>query len=389
MTLSPSSSALYSGSHLFAGLMSGTSMDAVDVVLVDLSSEDRYRLVATHRHDYAPSLRKRLLAVNDQLDLKSIAELDTLTAHAFSQAVLELLDLANLPAEAVSALGSHGQTIFHHPSAPISNSIQIGNPALVAHLTGISVVADFRRADIAAGGEGAPLVPAFHRQFMSCRHENRAILNLGGIANVTLLPSDASAPIIGFDSGPGNCLLDGWIRQARQLDYDADGEWAQSGEISHELLERLLNHPYFSLPAPKSTGKDEFHLAWLRSECAALRTPLAPEDVQATLMELTARSVAMAITSATPVVHSTFVCGGGVNNGALVGRIGELIAPIAITSSDSLGLDPHWIEAVAFAWLAQQRLLGHAGNLPSVTGASEPMVLGALYDSAVSSAETL
>lgn len=361
------------------GVMSGTSMDAVDVVLVRFSSEHSFHLLATHRHDYPASLRERLLRVDAHIALKEFAELDTLAAQEFAEAILALLAKISLPRQAIAGIGCHGQTVFHHPTLPVGNSIQIGNPAVVAHLTGIPVVADFRRSDIAAGGQGAPLVPAFHRQYMSAPYENRAILNIGGIANVTILPADPSAAVTGFDTGPGNCLLDGWIRYHRGLAYDAEGLWANSGTVCHDLLRQMLTHPFFMCSPPKSTGKDDFHLDWLFSQCAKLSAPVAPQDVQATLLELTAISITNALLAASPSISSLFICGGGVNNTALVKRICALIAPIATASTQHLGIDPLWVESAAFAWLARQRLLNRPGNLPGVTGASKEKILGAIY----------
>lgn len=364
---------------VYIGLMSGTSMDAVDAVIVDFPLPHHYRILAKHHHLFPDSLRWRLLKFDANATVQEFAELDTQVARVLAEATLSLISQSQLPQARFAAVGCHGQTVFHKPEDPVCNSLQIGNPALIAERTGLPIVSDFRRGDIAAGGQGAPLVPAFQRQFMASPLENRVVLNIGGIANIAVLPANNRIPVTGFDTGPGNCLLDGWIRRHRQLPYDASGQWARSGKICLALLDALLSHPFFSLAPPKSTGKDEFNLDWLLPFCAKYAELLPAEDIQATLMELTAITIAEAIEHYARETQRVLICGGGVNNQALVERISELLSPTAVRSTLEIGIDPQWVEASAFAWLAQQRLLLQAGNVPTVTGAHRHVILGALY----------
>ena len=361
---------------LYVGLMSGTSLDGVDAVLADLAGA-RPRLVADVHVAFDEPLRRELLALNARGDneIERAALAGNELARRYAAAVAGVLAASKTPASAVRAIGCHGQTVRHRPERGYTT--QIGNPALLAELTGICVVADFRSRDVAAGGQGAPLAPAFHAAVFANSTEDRVALNLGGIANLSFLPrGGGTSKIIGFDSGPGNCLLDLWALRHLGQPRDEDGGWAAAGKPLAALLERLLQEPYFAAAPPKSTGRDLFNEAWLRG---MLRGGEDPQAVQATLLELTARSVADAVSRHCRDARRLIVCGGGAKNGALMRRLASLAAPAALEASDRHGIDPQLVEATAFAWLAQRALLGEPGNLPSVTGAREARVLGAVY----------
>ncbi|MGD8547526.1 MAG: anhydro-N-acetylmuramic acid kinase [Thiohalophilus sp.] len=362
----------------YIGLISGTSMDNVDAVLVDLSS--RPALLAHHSCPIDDSLRHRLYQLqtpgNDEIS--HCMRLDVELGRLFAAAVTDLLAQSGIAANQVRAIGSHGQTIRHYPGGETPSTLQLGDPNIIAEQTGITTVADFRRRDMAAGGQGAPLVPAFHAGVFRHEQQDRVILNIGGIANITVLPSDPQQSVSGFDTGPGNGLMDAWIHQHYSQAFDRDGEWAASGGVHPGLLERLLHDPYFALPAPKSTGREYFNLPWLQPILDAFPN-LAARDVQTTLCELTARSIADAIQQYAESTDEVLVCGGGVHNKYLMQRLAELLTPARVGVTTEGGLDPDWVEATAFAWLAKQSLEHQPGNLPSVTGASHPVVLGGVY----------
>ena len=368
--------------ELYIGLMSGTSLDGVDGVLVEFSPPDpsqavTQRVLAHAAHAFPTALGAELLALNsagnDELHRSATAAQALATVYA--EVVAELLHSSALPDAAVRAIGAHGQTVRHRPDC--GYSLQINAPAWLAERTGISVVADFRSRDVAAGGQGAPLVPAFHRAVFARAGRDVAVLNLGGFANLSLLFADGRT--LGFDTGPGNVLLDAWAQQHLRKAFDAGGEWAARGAVHPALLRALLGEGYFSRQPPKSTGRDEFHPAWLQRHLAALEQPLPPVDVQATLSALTAGSVADALLQAMPQVAELVVCGGGARNTDLLNRLREALPGVPCTPSDAHGLPAEQVEAVAFAWLAQQVLHGLPGNLPAVTGAAGPRVLGAIY----------
>jgi anhydro-N-acetylmuramic acid kinase len=364
-------------SATYLGLISGTSADSIDSVLVSFH-RGMPQLLASHSHPWPGALRERMLALaqgESAPDLDTLGRLDVEIAHGFAEASLELLERSGTPASAVRAIGSHGQTLRHRPGGDYPFTLQLGDPSVIAERCGIDVVADFRRADIAAGGQGAPLLPAVHAMLLARPGHARVVLNLGGIANITVLGADGS--VLGFDTGPANGLLDAWCLRQRGESFDRDGRYAASGQADQALLAQLLDDPYFALAPPKSTGREYFHLDWLATH--ARLAALQPADVQATLLELTARSVAAAITQHAPDAREVLACGGGVHNGALMRRLTELLAPRALLSTSRYGVDPDFLEATAFAWLARQRLLGLPGNLPSVTGARGPRVLGAIY----------
>lgn len=364
----------------YIGLMSGTSVDGIDAVVVDLAN-DKPVLLAARTTAWDVALRDRILATLNnpaQVSLESLGTLDAALGEAFADAALAITRAANLEPADIRALGSHGQTLFHAPSANPPFTIQAGDASRVAAKTGITTVADFRRRDIAEGGQGAPLVPAFHQAVFSKPGVSRAILNIGGIANLTLLPGD-SCPAIGFDSGPGNVLIDAWVAKHLGQPFDCDGEWARSGTHCQSLLEQFLLQPYFRLPPPKSTGRELFNLGWLEQIVAAGFENLPAGDIQATLAELTAVTIAAALETFASPVDELFVCGGGAQNRFLMQRLAALLPTCTIATTEALGLHPDWVEATAFAWLARQTLDGKPGNLPSVTGARRAAILGAIY----------
>ena len=304
-----------------------------------------------------------------------VGALDTLVGKAFRDAALALLVKAGRQASDIKAIGSHGQTLRHRPDDTPPFTIQVGDPATIAAGTGITTVADFRRQDLALGGQGAPLVPPFHDWLFGGSEASSVVANIGGIANITILPGN-HGQVSGFDTGPGNTLMDAWILRQRGETFDAGGGWAATGTVNETLLERLLDDEYFSRSPPKSTGFEHFNLDWL---AAANIDDLDPGDVQATILELTARSLTDAISEAAPICTTLALCGGGVHNATLTARIQALLPSVEVVSTASRGLHPDWVEAAAFAWLARERLAGRPGNLPAVTGASQLSTLGAIY----------
>ncbi|TMH21940.1 MAG: anhydro-N-acetylmuramic acid kinase [Betaproteobacteria bacterium] len=353
-------------------MMSGTSLDGVDSVLVDLRG--RPFLLGAAFLPYPKSLKATLLALHetsrDELHRAALAGIEL--SRLYAKAADRLLEKHGIPARNVSAIGCHGQTVRHRPGS--GYSLQLGNPAWLAERTGIRVVADFRSRDIAAGGQGAPLVPAFHAAVFRDSRRHRVIANLGGIANLTDLPREG--PVTGFDTGPGNVLLDAWMRERFGHDFDRGGALAARGRPVAPLLKRLLADPYFHRSPPKSTGRDHFSSDWLHRFGVGRH---AAGDVQTTLAELTARSVAKAIAKYCPGAEEVYLCGGGVRNYDLVMRITRELPGMKIASTERLGIHPDWVEAMAFAWLARRALKGETGNLPEVTGAKSPRVLGAIY----------
>ena len=363
--------------ELYVGIMSGTSMDGVDAVLIDFS-EPHPRLCCHAFVGMPASLREQLLALCRPLnhDLAALCEADSRVAELCAQAVLALLEKAAVEPGSIRAIGSHGQTIRHLPHS--GHTLQIGDPNRVAELTGITTVADFRRRDMAAGGQGAPLVPAFHKELFEHPHHNRVIANIGGISNLTLLPGNGE--VSGFDAGPGNLLLDSWCHRHCGRLYDHNGQWGAAGQVCGPLLERLLADPFFELAPPKSTGREYFHLQWLQQTIDQLEQPPATaQSVQSTLVELTACGIAQAVRDYAPDCHQLYLCGGGAFNCDLVARIKHKLDPVEVLTTAELGLDPQHVEASAFAWLARQTLNGLPGNVPAVTNASGFRVLGGVY----------
>ncbi|MEC7569219.1 MAG: anhydro-N-acetylmuramic acid kinase [Pseudomonadota bacterium] len=356
----------------FIGLMSGTSADAIDAALVGFESDGTTHLVCTHTLELPTDLKTRIIAAQTRVDttIRDVCEQDVALSLLYAAAVEALIEKAKVPVSEIEAIGNHGQTLLHAPEVDHPFTLQIGDNHRLAELSGITVVGDFRRRDIAVGGQGAPLVPAFHRTLVS-RTETAAFLNVGGIANVSVI---APGRVSGFDTGPGNTLSDAWIRKHQQQAFDASGAWASTGTVNESLLERMLADPYFSRPAPKSTGQDYFNLTWLES----LKVDeLAPVDVQRTLVELTARSASDALRASG--CEQVYLCGGGRHNNLLTERIKSLLAPIEAADTSALGIDADFMEAVAFAWLAKQCLDRASGNVPAVTGAQSERVLGVIY----------
>ncbi len=363
--------------QLYIGLISGTSLDALDAALTEIEG-DRIALRATHSHPIPTELRQRLLSLclpgDGEIDRLGQAEIDF--AALCVQAVSDLLDLAGVDAGAITAIGSHGQTVRHRPPNATAGSgftLQLGDPNTLAVLTGIDTVADFRRADMALGGQGAPLASGFHRFVFGATDENRAIVNIGGMSNVTLLEADGR--IAGCDTGPGNVLMDTWIQSQHNTPFDRDGAWAASGHIDDALLARLMADEYLARKGPKSTGRETYNADFLARQLA-LAEPVPAVDVQATLLEFTASSIAAGIP---PDTDAVYVCGGGAHNRTLMARLGELLGGISLHSTAALGISPDWVEAAAFAWLAHCRVHGLAGNVPEVTGARRAAVLGGIY----------
>lgn len=368
-----------SAPRYFIGLMSGTSVDSIDAALLNCG-KDQTSLKDACATEYTPSLRQQIISVASQTqsDLDHVLELDCLIGEAFSAAANTLLQRNNLPAAAITAIGSHGQTIRHHPNRATPYSLQIGNPAIIAIRTGILTVADFRSSDIAAGGQGAPITPAFHREIFHCEDTDRIILNIGGIANATLLRKDKQAEVIGFDTGPGNLLMDGWCQKFFDRPYDQDGELAKQGEIDPELLAELLRYPYFERQHPKSSGREEFNLAWFEHVLETKGFPTSKLDVVSTLSQLTVETISQPIRKLGSRFE-IYVCGGGALNGELLQRLKSALPNSLVTTTKDIGLAPEWVEASALAWLAKQRVDGGKAGLPSVTGARVATVLGATY----------
>lgn len=359
--------------------MSGTSADALDAALVDFADERQPRLLATHSQPLS-HLRAEIhaLAHPGPNEIQRLGRLSRQLAEISADAVHKLLEKAALRPADIAAIGSHGQTVRHEPPGQSLHpfTLQLGDPSTIAELTGITTVADFRCRDIAAGGHGAPLAPAFHQMVFSATTP-RAVVNIGGMANITLLPDDTR--VMGFDTGPGNCLMDYWAQKHLGKAFDQGGRWAASGQSQVGLLTRMLNDPYFRQPPPKSTGREYFNHYWLNER---LRTAeaLPAADIQATLLELTAHTILDAIREAvgneTP--ETLFVCGGGAHNPVLMRRLAHL-GNLPVSSTGELGVDPQWVEAMAFAWLASRTLRGLPGNEPQVTGACRPVILGGVY----------
>ena len=382
----------------YIGLMTGTSMDGIDAALVEFGGEDKskqIRVVSTHSHAIPEILRAALLdlslpgrggAGQDRIDQMGSA--DAQLGELLADAVNSLLLKASMASAQITAIGSHGQTIRHRPpgassESPLPFTLQIGDPNRIAARTGITTVADFRRRDIALGGHGAPLVPAFHQAAFHDADHHRVIVNIGGISNITCLPAQGLVfgTVTGFDTGPGNGLLDAWINRHRKLAYDDGGQWAASHAPHPGLLAHLKQHEFFNQPPPKSTGREDFNLDWLDRQLVNFAA-IDAGSVQATLLALTAESIAEAIEKTSTLATEIYICGGGALNTALIDALKTLLAPAKVASTSALGIDPEWVEAAAFAWLARQTLAGLPGSLAEVTGATKAEILGAIYPSA-------
>lgn len=365
-------------SSLYIGLLSGTSMDAIDAALVRCTG-DSVELICPFAYPVPPNLRQRLQAMVEAPSGGSVDELcalDLELGDVLADAALTLLAHSGHRTGQIRAIGSHGQTIRHRPRG-LPTSLQLGDPNRIAHRTGIETVADFRRADLAAGGQGAPLASALHKALWAIPGSVRAIVNIGGIANITTLWG--TDRVIGFDTGPGNGLMDAWAAKVLDTPFDADGSAAESGNVDHRLMQAMLGHPFFARPPPKSTGRDEFTLHWLEEVLDRHGPALSPADVMATLNLLTAQSIADALSQWAPEAKDVAICGGGARNPVLMENLKRSMPECHVCTTGALGLEPEWVEAVAFAWLAARRLAGIPGNLPEVTGASTAVVLGATY----------
>jgi anhydro-N-acetylmuramic acid kinase len=363
---------------IFLGLISGTSLDGVDAVAVEFDG-DQPRLLASQGASYPNQLKADLKAIclPGANEIDRLGQLDRQVGVRFAETALSLLQSCNLKPEQITAIGCHGQTIRHRPNLETPFTLQIGDPNTISELTGITTVADFRRRDMAANGQGAPLVPAYHQVLFQHPEQARIILNLGGIANITCLPAGDKTGVIGYDTGPANTLLDRWIERYQDITFDSQGEWARCGKVNQNLLHQLLADDYFKLTPPKSTGTEKFNLQWLDAKLEA--HDLASIDVQATLAELTAVSVANAIEREGYSLAQLLVCGGGVHNTYLMERLAYHLPDCNVQSTIAFGIDPDWVEAMTFAWLAKRTLSGLTGNLPSVTGATKEVILGGIY----------
>jgi anhydro-N-acetylmuramic acid kinase len=359
--------------ELFIGIMSGTSLDGVDVALTAFDSHG-CKLMATQFLAYPAAIKSALLTLHfpSENELEQSQLMANQLAKLYAQAVNMLLEKEHLQPADIKAIGCHGQTIRHRPE--MGFTLQIGNSALLAELTGITVISDFRSRDIAAGGQGAPLVPAFHRGAFASPDKNRCIVNIGGIANITYLASTGET--WGFDSGPGNLLLDSWAKLKLGKDFDAGGAWAATGTVHESFLNNMLAEPFFASPPPKSTGRDLFNDDWLKRHI--LYPHCRPQDIARTLVALTAQTIAHAIQQYCPATDEVYVCGGGAHNRLLIEALSQLLG-MNVHKTDALGVQADWVEAVAFAWLARQMMHHQTGNLPEVTGALGPRILGALY----------
>ncbi|SHE19668.1 anhydro-N-acetylmuramic acid kinase [methanotrophic endosymbiont of Bathymodiolus puteoserpentis (Logatchev)] len=363
----------------YIGLMSGTSLDGIDAGLYDFSKKQA-RVINFYYQPYSQKIKQKIHALSNTyhaISLSDFGELDSLLGTLYAEACINLLRQSDINASAIKAIGSHGQTICHSPYSKTPFTLQIGDPSIISQKTQITTVADFRRKDIAAGGQGAPLVPAFHRALFHSPTENRVIVNIGGIANVTLLPKDLHQNILGFDTGPGNTLMDYWIYTHQNLHYDVGGHWAATGKVQPRLLKHLKNDPYFSTLPPKSTGPEYFSASWLNHKLA--KQPICKtEDIQRSLCQLTAETISDAIQKFAPKTDKVFICGGGIHNQTLLQALkAQLNLPVVSTETE--GVHPDQVEAMAFAWLAKQTMQGLTGNLPETTGAKEAVILGGIY----------
>lgn len=370
---------------LYIGVMSGTSLDGIDIALVGFDNKGM-TLKAADTYPFDTRLRQDLLSLieSGRCHLQQLGQLDMALGHAYSDAIKQLLAETRTQASDIEAIGCHGQTVYHAPEAAFPFSMQIGNAHVIAEKTGIDTIADFRQRDMILGGQGAPLVPAFHQALFHSDKHNRVVANIGGISNITILPADGMT-VSGFDTGPGNVLLDQWYQQHHKDLYDENGQWARNGDVDEAFLQLLMADPFLQQPAPKSTGREYFNLNWLSQKLIELDKPIKARNVQTTLLSMTAKSISQAILDYAANTDEVFVCGGGAHNEELMQSLRNELPGIQVKTTSALGLAPDWVEACAFAWLARQFKQGQAGNLPAVTGADRPAILGALYSSSEAS----
>lgn len=359
--------------NMYIGLMSGTSFDGIDAALMSFDNH-QINIIDHHYQAYPPEIKNALLALAQQehQSLENIFSLDAKLGHLYAQAAVNLLKKSGRNPKDIQAIGCHGQTICHMPQATEPFSVQIGNPNIVAAQTGIKTVADFRRADMAQGGQGAPLAPAFHREFFHSPDVSRAIVNIGGFANVTLLPKDGT--VSGFDTGPGNCFIDAWVNKHFSKPFDHAGQWASTGTLNNELLSTLLTHPHFAKHPPKSTGRDDFSFDWVNNVLGDF-ADISPQDIQTTLTALTAVSIAQNVGDAQEV----YICGGGALNAYLMSLIAERLPSATVNTTEALGVDPQHVEACLMGWLASCNLNHHPIDLRAITGSQQPVILGGVY----------
>ena len=366
-----------SDNDLYIGLISGTSIDGVDCSLVSFA-DNKPTLVATHFEETPSALRENILTLCEgtSISLHMFGDTDISIGHFFADAVNRLLREAKVGAADIRAIGSHGQTIWHQPTGDNPFTLQIGNPNTIAQLTGVTTVADFRQRDMTLGGQGAPLAPLLHREIFCSGSVDRAVINIGGISNVTMLPCNGAA--LAFDTGPGNVLMDYWIGKHQKKRFDKNGEWAGTGKSDKDLLNCLLNEPYFSRNAPKSTGRELFNGPWLERKLGELGKAIAPADVQATLLDCTVASISNDISGLFPP-QEIYVCGGGAHNLVLMNKLAIANSQSSVATTNELGIDADWVEAIAFAWMAKQTIEGIKIDSCAFTGASEPAILGGIY----------
>ncbi|MFK8032244.1 MAG: anhydro-N-acetylmuramic acid kinase [Gammaproteobacteria bacterium] len=370
-------------STLYAGSICGTSLDGIDVALVEFPDSNTSRVIHYDSVPLNDSLAAAMRAIvfdGQRCDALTLGQLDQRFGVVIAEAILALLKKHNVSAAHVKAIGSHGINLLHAPDEEIPVTLQIGDPNQIARITNITTVADFRRRDVALGGQGAPLAPAFHAAVMADKHETRVVLNLGGIANITVL--EPGHPVIGFDTGPANGLLDAWYVEhhaTENVAFDRNGAWGSCGTVNQVLLEALASDDYFLRPPPKSTGKEHFNMAWLKGHLGSVKGPLKAQDVQTTLAELTALTVCNSIKSHCPDVASLLVCGGGAHNENLMTRLRGHLPSATVSTTEPFGVAPDHVEAAAFAWLAKRTLEHASGNLASVTGAAKNSILGGVY----------
>lgn len=364
-------------SDLYIGLISGTSLDGVDCALVQFN-DNQPSLLASHFSPSNTTLRQRTLQLcaGTDIDLRLYGEVDIELGRIFAAGVEELLSKANVDAAAVKAIGSHGQTVWHQPKGELPFTLQLADPNVITQLTGITTVADFRRRDIAAGGQGAPLASLLHRNCFSSTSEDRVVVNIGGMANITVL--DKSGESLAFDTGPGNVLMDYWIGKNLDKNFDNNGDWARSGKTDQALLSLLLDEEYLSLPPPKSTGRELFNGHWLESKLQQCRPGVADADVQATLVNLTVATITAEIRKHI-APDQVYICGGGAHNTTMMTALQTALPDAEVASTAAAGLDPDWVEAIAFAWMAKQTLAGQRIETAAFTGATEPVILGGIY----------
>lgn len=366
-----------SDTGIYIGLMSGTSMDAIDTVLVDFNNKNPV-VIDYEQYPISEQIKSTVRLINLSSSIEEVTELDAVMGHVFADAVNSIVTQSGVTPDEITAIGSHGQTVLHLPSETHPRTLQIGDPNIIANKTGITTIADFRRMDMASGGQGAPLAPAFHESVFRNTVSDRIVLNIGGIANITVLPSDSTLNISGFDTGPGNGLLDDWNQKHNSTPMDRDSAWAMTGKSNDMLLASFLSDEFFSLPAPKSTGRDHFNLNWVERHLGP-NSKLAAADIQATLLSLTVENIAMSIEQTSVSEAEIYACGGGAQNAKLMAKLRDRLPRCDLQTTDALNLNPDAIEAIAFAWLARQTFKTMTGSNHFVTGAAKPEILGGIY----------